>query len=103
MRFHEASTVLLIIGSAVVGPLETKRECSNFGVGGHVACRSIETVAQACERLQADLGAWQVAPREVLDRNHGPNGWDKNYPPGTWWLDRFRQVLCIPAPSGLKH
>ena len=118
-------SVLLIIGAAVIGPIDARllapktdlrAEC--FSIHGRSAdgrvhssnsekswsvsdyCYNIygykaETLPELCERALKQIGAWQIPPSEYPRWDA-----DKNYPPGTWWLDQKAQVRCIPTPSG---
>lgn len=110
MKLLEAFSVLLIIGSAVVGPIENSWvEDSaapyrvgiprpdlgkNSHMGGHYR---LESTAETCARAMKEIGAVYVPPysgRTVEQKE----GWFI----GGKKVDGANAVLCIPAPSGLR-
>lgn len=74
---NEVISVLLIVGAAYIGPLETPP--------------TAQTIRDACLLIMADIGA--------KDRNiGGKETWSvRDFPGGEGWL----RVYCIPAPSTL--
>ena len=109
MKLYEAGAVLLIIGSAVVGPIERAPFVDNPEHRKWAACMEInnkvgtigsyteadkvcflphsdlEPVAEACTRAMQEIGAVSSG--------------------ATWFLPDtspgLTSVLCIPAPAGL--
>ena len=109
---REAGSVLLIIGAAVVGPIEASGVIDGkwLGVSPHVcapACRS-ETIAETCERVMREIGAvGSIIPAgqascTVVEAWMMRKPIDACLPKPDYWLGN-QQVLCIPAPSGLKR
>ncbi len=119
MKLFEAGAVLLIIGSAVIGPIESHepmyRDCIEMNFMALRAkppqpvapCeRFKETIAQNCARAMKEIGARRDT---VLTRTaSGDRAW---LPQGEWVLPRnaiyppasfpYRNIVCIPAPTGL--
>jgi len=110
--FNEQGKLLLIIGSAVVGPIEPffktppgNPDCVYFTdpLPSHVKMPCVkmlyETIAETCERAMREIG--------VREQNEGiamagENGELVTGPlHKTWRLDGLK-VLCIPAPSGMN-
>jgi len=98
MTLREASAVLLIIGSAVVGPIEVRQvplfdilsgtEITNCtDVKTKKQCTTAEPIAETCTRAMKEIGAKEPGPKS-------PTGWAT--------LDGVR-IQCIPAPSGLTR
>ena len=118
-------SVLLIIGAAVVGPIDGKRVCTDFGTGTGIACRSDETVDQLCKRAMWEVGARpgiSMTLREVKAGRHpitedmisdGPREeWrilGKDVIPSWWqfwrraYIEDSVQVFCIPTPAGYRR
>lgn len=109
-------TVLLIIGSAVVGPIEAQpvpdRGC--VGKAGPGACLTArESLPELCERaMRETLGVKQfIKPGEGYAEMGsdntvrrmgflGPNEHGGYYPPDNKVADLVR---CIPVPAGYKR
>ena len=98
----EPISVLLIVGAAVIGPIDARYDFSKCVPLSGIYRESIgvcrESYAKTCERALKQIGAWQIAPSEYLQWDA-----DKNYPPGTWWLDQKAPVRCIPTPAGYRR
>ncbi len=105
--------VLLIIGSAIVGPyaaepVEPEKEAACVakmvpeGLGWHpakpgdadkmsriaLACRKYETREQLCDRIRTEIGATRLPALPGLSD-------------GSWKLDGVT-VLCVSAPKEIK-
>ena len=116
-------SVLLIIGAAVVGPIDGKpaqygpgdprckdvmREPTKYPAGAHVACaggftakvvKEAETLPQLCERAMWEIGAIPVMGATC----HGECG-DRLFSTVLYWsLDTGEtSVRCIPTPTGYR-
>ena len=97
-------SVLLIVGAAVIGPIEARttgltNECAGLKdrPPSIVACLKYETLPELCARAMKEIGAIALTfPHEKGTRTE----WllfDVNAIPP----DSFR-VYCIPAPSGYR-
>lgn len=114
MKLLDGGAVLLIIGAAVIGPIQSKvmpvRENTPYTTCGFLygqmtvderldQCKPLplkyETIAETCERAMQEIGATKEWPY--------PNNPRQPKPPtkGAWYLKDTR-VFCIPAPSGLR-
>jgi hypothetical protein len=92
--------VLLIIGSAVVGPIQGQDcwtapgyqsdERGRLHQGVRVCEGPMLTLAEVCERAMKEIGAHE-AFKALPSRMEN------------WALDDGQRVTCIPAPSGLKR
>ena len=116
MTLHEAASVILIIGTVVLGPYEGKDiswynngcgpgpNCA-ISSGTAAACKgaadprayadctvremaTYETVAELCTRLLREMGTRYV--RRYISFHHIDKGWRVDGQP----------VVCLPAPSG---
>ena len=109
MRLCESAAVLLIIGSAVVGPVASKcdkewvRQCVDkrpavgSAICGHPGYCKDETPAETCARAMKEIG---VDADKSATAQHAPvERFLMSY--GT--LPGVGPVHCIPAPSGLKR
>lgn len=127
MRIRESASVLLIIGSAVVGPIEARcaagawvPEPTPFASDGPLilgTCKRIEPIAETCARAMKEIGLEKVQAGVMSDGRLMmlPTPWrdpstGRARMSGEWYyrtaegrqLD-LDQVRCIPAPSGLKR
>ncbi|KKM15765.1 hypothetical protein LCGC14_1692700 [marine sediment metagenome] len=117
MKLREAGAVLLIIGAAVVGPIESKpsRCLAMNPPWAEVSCidgepRQIllaETTAETCARAMKEINAWAMKIKpdgSAHSATPAPKYW--GYTTDFIWaiggMERPVRVLCIPAPSGLK-
>lgn len=93
--------VLLIIGSAVVGPIEAQKtntvDCHN---GAVKVCENLfESLPELCERAMTEIGATKdVRGHWWLFETIGtakprPNDYNTGY----------TEVRCIPVPTGYKR
>ena len=108
MTLREASAVLLIIGSAVVGPIEVRQvplfdilsgteitNCTNIKTKKQ--CTTAEPIAETCARAMKEIGV-------IIFPLPGPGIFsDENYLMYQTEDNRLVKlpVRCIPAPSGL--
>lgn len=74
-------SILLIIGAAVVGPVDA--QCS---IAGHVRPCALESISELCERVMREVGA-----------EHRPTG------VAQWYLLGGREIYCIPTPAGYRR
>lgn len=108
------NAVYLIIAGALLGPIEPSEklgsvDCNHRSVTGsgqvitrpgpeRPACE-IETTAETCERAMKEIGA--VPINRLLSTGEPPPREYRMVP-----TDRYefggKEVLCIPAPSGLR-
>ena len=114
MKLYEAGAVLLIIGSAVVGPIEAQfikgepTKCSRPpemlpGKQCHYGNSTRrETTGETCARAIKEIGARLWHPSDGLDAVLNPAAGGPVLLRETYHLKR-REVLCIPAPTGLRR
>ncbi len=118
MKLYEAGAVLLIIGSAVVGPIGGQRITPLSQIAVEQACLRdlvshpekgaygptcmgppgiLETTAETCARAMKEIGASPSVTTE-----DGPHAWEirKINRKGKPFMV---SVLCIPAPTGLRR
>ena len=118
------NAVYLIVAGVLLGPIEGKSEdmavytaCMEgvdysdaaMSLSKHRACQAIaaarESPAETCERAMKEIGAQPVRRVSQVDWEKTGRDWDKlreTQPVIGWELDG-KEVLCIPAPSGLKR
>ena len=111
MKLREAGAVLLIIGAAVVGPVERQLIPLDGGIdipkviNDNILHRPRETTAETCARAMNEVGVEKLSAWK--DQSQDPLGWPRvGYIPGYAAKEMsFHgwRVLCIPAPSGLQR
>ena len=99
MRLLESGTILLIIGAAVIGPIE--RRGGEFSPN-EVRCVGncaflLESVAKTCERAIREIGAELKATAYSDDKKFAYILGDWPGATGVNW-----SIRCIPAPMGLR-
>ena len=99
MKLYEAGAVLLIIAGAMIGPIVPQHPLSLNAACGEAEgrdawrkClskyrRTYETTAETCARAMKEIGAEYIKFPDA---------------PGTWVVGK-NEVLCIPAPTGLRR
>lgn len=84
------NAVYLIVAGVLLGPIESN--CLQHGLVSRAEpqCVKRETTSETCERAMKEIGA----VKDAIDN---------------WWMPyraydvNKHQVLCIPAPTGLKR
>ena len=88
-------SVLLIIGAAVVGPVESQKSDPRvLNCGTVVSSCQYESLSQLCERAMREIGAVRL----VIEGDD--KGWWLSPRPGEYGASE--SVRCIPTPTGYR-
>ena len=100
MTLHEATSVFLIIGSVLLGPIRAHEVIGSRVPMGQDGCvigvdcwePMFVGTAETCARALREIGAVQTARKTILGWEHG----------GDWYVNN-KPVFCIPSPSRMKQ
>lgn len=100
--------ILLIIGAAVIGPIEALPPPNACGFTDREILRANkcaewkpETIPEICARAMKEIGAFEITDADIsAGRGFYPGWrWGPRGKDGPWVMT----VDCIPAPTGLKR